>query len=263
MIAVPRVVTAQLRERYIFNFRLSPEAMDERLPASWLKPQVFNGWAVASFCVLVLNKVTLWPVPSALGISTVSCAYRCGAIDTSGATPQSTVYITDRNSDRMLIAYAAPVMLSDTIPMVKAAVAHSEGVTEISVSQLDGQRVFAADVRAAADPETLKSEVFESLEAFVAFIKGGVSSWTPSVRKGMLARVDLAKEDTTYEARVAEVDYNALESLWRDAGLTLDSVVQARGGRYRWTYRGLAVADREPASAPAPDFGWASIAHFG
>lgn len=259
---IPRVVTAQLLERFIFNFRLRPDKLDERLPATWLQPQVFNGWSVASFCVLVLDQVTLWPIPPVIDVRTTSCAYRCGAVDLSSSRPVPTVYITDRNTDRPLIANVAPLVLKDTIPVVKADVAHSEGVTEISVSHTDGQRLFSALVHAAPDPDELESEVFDSLEAFVAFIRGGVSSWTPSVEPGKLARVDLAKEDVGYEARTAEVDFSALESLWRDADLTLDSVVRASGGCYRWTYRGLAEADREVRSPPPPDPGYATADQF-
>lgn len=262
MFAVPRVVTAHLSERYIFNFRLPPQELDKRLPATWLRPQQFNGWSVASFCVLSLHHVTLWPIPPLINIATVSCAYRCGAIDTSTSAPTPTVYITDRMTDRSLIAYTAPFIFKDTIPLVKAAVAHSEGTSEISISQMDGQRVFSADVNDVQDPRSLESEVFDSLDAFVAFIKGGVSSWTPSVKQGLLARVDLAKEDTEYRACAGEVDYDSLESLWRDAGLTLDSIVKATGGEYRWTYRGLAVADKAEASTPPEQSRRASVRDF-
>ncbi|MBT2366039.1 DUF2071 domain-containing protein [Streptomyces sp. ISL-10] len=259
---VPRIVTAQLLERFIFNFRLRPDKLNERLPATWLQPQVFNGWSVASFCVLVLDQVTLWPIPPLINIRTVSCAYRCGAVDLSSSRPVPTVYITDRNADRPLIATVAPFVLKDTIPLVKADVAHSEGVTEVSVSHTDGQRLFSALVHAAPNPGELESEVFDSLEAFVSFIKGGVSSWTPSVQQGMLARVDLAKEDAGYEARTAKVDFSALESLWRDADMTLDSVVRATGGSYRWTYRGLAKADRQVRSDAPADPGFATADLF-
>ncbi|KAF0957335.1 hypothetical protein [Rhodococcus sp. T7] len=258
ILSIPRIVDARLVERFIFNFRLRPDALDERLPATWLKPQVFNGWSVASFCVLALDRITVWPIPpfaDIKNIKTISCAYRCGAVDISKPTANPTVYITDRNADNSAISYLAPMILKDTIPLVKADIAQSDGTTEISISHPDGQRLFSALVRTAPDPSALDSEVFDSLEAFVAFIKGGVSSWTPSVQEGALARVDLAKEDATYEVREADVDFNALESLWRDADLKLDSVVRATGGRYRWTYRGLARSDRLVQSSPPSDRG--------
>jgi hypothetical protein len=237
MFAIPRRVSARLVERYVFNFRLSPERLDERLPAKWLKPQVINGHAVASFCVLSLDRMTLLPIPPVVPFSTVSCAYRCGAVDASDGKSEPTVYITDRNSDRPLIADLGPILFKDTIPTVVAAIARSPGVVEISVSHLDGQRLFSADVKTAS--AELESEIFASLDEFADFIKGGVSSWTPSIHPRKLARMDLAKEDTRYEALRAEVDYNALESLWRDADLKFDSVVRATGGKYTWTYRGL------------------------
>jgi hypothetical protein len=240
MFTIPRRIRARLVERFIFNFRLRPEKLDERLPADWLKPQVINGWAVASFCVLRLDHMTLLPIPPIIPFETVSCAYRCGAIDASGVTATPTVYITDRNTDRPLVAHLGPLLLADTIPPVHATIAKSPGTVEISVSQMNGQRLFAADVDTDDPPADLESQVFASVDGFVDFIKAGSSSWTPSVKAGKLARVDLAKEDHGYSALRAEVDFNALASLWRDADMEFDSCVRAAGGgAYTWTYRGL------------------------
>ncbi len=236
---IPRVVSAQLVERFIVNFRLPPDALRERLPAEWLEPQVLNGWAVASFCVLNLERVTLWPLPPLINYKTTSCAFRCGVIDESGAQPEPSVYITDRNTDKPLIAMLGPLIFNDTIPPVHAQIAYSEGTKEVSVSQMDGQRLFSCDVHPLAKPDDFESELFGSLDDFKHFIHGGASSYTPATRVDRLARVDLAKEDVTYEGMTAEVDFNALETLWRDAGLVFDSAVRATGGRYRWTYRGL------------------------
>lgn len=240
MLAIPRRVSARLVERYIFNFRLPPEKLDERLPADWLKPQVFNGHAVASFCVLSLNRMTLWPFPPVIPFATMSCAYRCGALDVSDGSAEPTVYITDRNSDQPLIARLGPLVFADTIPTVHATIAKSPGVVEVSVSHVDGQRLFSATVDTAHPPSKLDSQLFESVDDFAHFIKGGVSSWTPSVHPDKLARVDLAKGDAGYEALNGEVDFSGLESLWRDAELEFDSVVRAAGGgKYTWTYWGL------------------------
>ena len=46
---MPRSVSAQMVERYIFNFRLAPQASAANLPVKWLEPQVINGWSVVSF----------------------------------------------------------------------------------------------------------------------------------------------------------------------------------------------------------------------
>jgi len=239
-------VTARLVERFIFNFRLRPQMLAERLPVDWLDPLVLKGWSLASFCVLDLDRVTLWPVPPIIPIRTVSCAYRCGVVDASSGVLENSVYITDRNTDRPIIARLGPLVFADTIPSVNATIARSGDEIEISISHVDGQRLFSATASVLQVPADLRSQVFDTIDDFSRFIKGGVSSYSPSVRPGLLTRVDLAKEDMTYEALDAEVDFNALESLWRDANLELDCVVRATGGRYRWTYRGTRAI--EPAS---------------
>ncbi|MGA7216706.1 MAG: hypothetical protein WBX38_00230, partial [Candidatus Sulfotelmatobacter sp.] len=99
-----RAVTANLVERFIFNFRLPPDKFAEQMPVKWLQPQIINGWSVASFCILRLDKVILWPLPGFLGMKTISCAYRCGVIDASQSPAGPSVYITDRNTNLPIIA---------------------------------------------------------------------------------------------------------------------------------------------------------------
>lgn len=245
---IPRSVNAQLVERYIFNFRLKPDALAENLPVPWIKPQVINGWSVASFCILSLDRVMLAPLPGAFGFKTISCAYRCGIIDTSGARPEPSVYILDRNTDLPLIARLGPFVFVDTIPLVRVGIDDEQDNVEIRVRYLDHQRMFSASVAHLSQPAEFSSAVFDSLEAYSSFIHYGVSSYTPSIFGDELAKVDLYKEDPVYEPLSATVDFDWLESAWRDAGLEFDCAVRATaatstGGRYKWTYRGCRSED--------------------
>lgn len=237
--AIPRAVTAQLIERYIFNFRLPPAALKERLPVAWLEPQVINGWSVASFCILNLDHVMVAPLPGRFGYKMLSCAYRCGIIDHSAGTPAPSVYILDRNTDLPLVARLATFLFLDTIPMVRINLEHSADAVDVRVRFLDKERMFGAKVTGLSSSRPLTSKVFGTLDDFATFIKGGVSSYTPSIFGDALARVDLHKEDTVYQAVEAEVDFDWLGNLWQDARLEFDSVVRATGGMYVWTYRGL------------------------
>jgi|CXWL01.1.fsa_nt_gi hypothetical protein len=230
-------IKGQLHQRYIFNFLIKPEVLVEKLPVDWLRPQIINGWSVVSFCILDIKKVTVSPIPNFFGFETTSCAYRIGAIDASGSGNQSTVYVTDRNADLALVTKFAPFLLADAIPFVKCSISHEpSGLVRIQANYADGQGLFAA----SAQPGEFKSDLFHDLEGFKAFIKGGVSSYTPSIYEGQMTRVDLHKTDTLYEPYVGEVDFSWLDGVWKDADLKLDSIVKASGGEYRWKYQGLA-----------------------
>jgi hypothetical protein len=233
---IPRSVTARLVERLIFNFRLSPEALDQILPVTWLKPQLCNGWSVVSFCILKLDRVIFWPLPGAWGFRTTSCAFRCGAVDRSVDPPVHTVYITDRQTDLPLIARFAPWLFLDTILMVRPRIEHAGENMTITVGYLDGQSMFSATAKPAT---RWQSEVFPTIDDFGFFIKGGVSSYTPSVYGDRLTRVDLQKDEPQYQSLDATVDFDRMDGAWRDAGVVLDSAVRAAGGNYKWTYRGL------------------------
>lgn len=234
--AIPRSVHANLIERFIFNFRLRPEEFSKHLPVPWLKPQVFNGWSVASFCILKLNRVMISPLPGVFGYDTISCAYRCGVIDVSNNTEVPTVYITDRNTDLPVIAKLAPWWFSDTIPMVRFDIQHLPEMVTFKLNYLDNQRLFYAE---AKPTQVWNSEVFQNIDEFATFIHAGVSSLTPSIYGDSLAAVDLIKEDPVYEPMEGTIDFSWLDGAWSDTGLEFDSAVRAHGGLYKWTYRGL------------------------
>ena len=235
----PRAVTARLIERFIFNFRLRPDEFAAHLPVPWLQPQIINGWSVASFCILKLQQVIIWPLPGWLGLKTTSCAYRCGVIDTSNGKAEPSVYITDRNTDLPIIARLAPWWFCDTIPMVRFELVDAGMLSKIQINYLDRQRLFYAEAKDSAEPGHLNSEVFDSVDSFANFIHAGISSYTPSIYGDALAKVDLVKEDPVYVPLDAVVDFSWLDGAWSDAKLTFDSAVRATGGIYKWTYRGL------------------------
>lgn len=242
-----RTVKAQMVERYIFNYRMPPEELRKRLPAPWIEPQVVNGSCAVSFCILWLDRLTLQPIPALLRFSTISCAYRIGVIDRSVEPPEPSVYVTDRWADLPLISVLGPLVLHDTIPAIKAAIGHEQdGDTHVQMSYTDGAALFSASVRPKPDGQ-MNSQVFASVDDFAAFIKAGVSSYGPSLQPGALTKVDLIKEDVSYEPLDATIEYSELtDEVWRDGGLEFDSAVRAKGARYTWAYRGLWASTDRP-----------------
>jgi hypothetical protein len=242
---INRAITAQLVERFIFNFLVSPEILAERLPAPWIQPQIFDGWSVASFCILSLDHVIMAPLPGLLGRKTISCAYRCGVIDISDGEPKPSVYVAHRNTDLPLIAKLGPVLFADTMPVVGVAVKHErDGLVEIRVRHLDGRPMFAASVSDPGDSVSFSSEIFASLDAFSSFMRLGVSSYTPSIYDDELAKVDLHKKERPFEPLDTTVDFDSLETEWRDVGLQFDCAVRTTAGKYRWTYQGRRSASQ-------------------
>jgi hypothetical protein len=235
-----RSISAHMVERYIFNFRIAPAELKKRLPAPWLEPQVFNGHSVVSFCILWLERLTVKPIPAILNYSTISCAYRIGVLDVSEPTPVPSVYVVDRWADLAWCARLGPLLLQDTIPVIKGSIAHNnDRTTRVQMSYTDGSALFEAAVRPR--DAGFGSQVFDQKEDFAAFIRNGVASYAPSLHAGKLTKVDLHKEEVDYEPLDATVDFSELnEESWKTAGLELDSAVRAKtGARYVWTYRGL------------------------
>ena len=240
---IPRSVHAHLVERFIFNFRMRPEVLKSHLPVCSLQPQVIQGWSVVSFCLLKLDHVMLSPLPAWPGLKTISCAYRCGVIDTSGAAPEPAVYILERYTDCMLISHLGPWIFLDSMPQVRSTLKLEGAARTMHVYHRDLGPVFAASVEPVMDDQKLDSQVFDSLASFTHFMQQGIASYTPAISENRLSRVDLQKKDTHYEVLNTTVLHNSLDTCWSSAGLIFDSAIRATGGVYKWTYRGLVERD--------------------
>lgn len=239
-----RSIAARMVERYIFNYRIKPDELKKRLPVPWLEPQVINGYSAVSFCILSLERLTVSPIPPIIPFSTISCAYRIGVLDLSETIPVPSVYVIDRWADLPLIAMLGPILLQDTIPVIKGAIGHDNaGGTSVQMSYTDRAALFSASVRPRMDGLG-PSSIFSTVDDFAAFIKNGVGSYGPSLEQGKLTKVDLEKEEVDYQPLDADIHFSELnEESWSDAGMEYDSAVRARtGAKYVWTYRGLWAA---------------------
>jgi hypothetical protein len=114
---------------------------------------------------------------------------------------------------------------------------HMHG-TRIGVNDGQGKRMFVARTKYGEDANDLDSKLFDSADDFVAFIKGGLSSYTPSTRQGRVSRVDLVEDSNIYTAIPAQIDYSRLDEDWEGSGLEFDSAFHATGGLYRLSYLG-------------------------
>ena len=235
-------VYGNLVDRYLFNFRTDPVALENHLPkVDWLKPRTINGYGIVSFCLLHLKGLTVWPLPSKVGLNTTSCAYRCAVTDVSGDKPEPSVYVLGRNTDLFLISYLGPSLFSGNIEKIDTSInkENSDSV-EIDAIYADGNKMFSATVNDSKCPE--KSKLFESVESFEEFIKKGASSYTPSTKNEKYSRVDLETDSNSYELVSAKINANCLDEKWEDAELVFDSAYRAGGKKYKLKHLGSVSA---------------------
>lgn len=229
-------VRANLKERFIFNFRMPPEAMAKYLPATWLAPQEINGFGVVSYCLLELHNITIAPLAPTVGLNSISCAPRFAVIDTSGAKPKPAVFVTERQTNSAFGSWFTTLGFSAPHPYVEAVIEHEENNTNLRVNNPQEAPLFSAQVQRTSQPN---SQLFCSTEDFVAFIAQGVSSYGASIRGNRLTKLDLHKQDGHYEPlEVTRISGPVVEE-WNAAGAEFDSAFRTSGGLYEWTYLGL------------------------
>jgi len=228
-------VYGHLVDRYLFNFRVDALTLHHRLPVKWLKPRLVNGYGVVSFCLLRLKGVTLWPLPTSMGIDSTSCAYRCAVTDASGKQPEPSVYILGRSTNIPIVSRLGTMLFSGDMRLIRTSIKHRFDHVDVQASEVNGRKLFTAEIKPTGN---LSSKLFDSIDAFVSFIKGGLSSYTPSTRAGHLSRVDLVEDSNSYRQVDANVDYSRLDEDWKSSGLEFDSAFHAIGGFYRLKYLG-------------------------
>src|SRR5882757_8886468 len=92
-------VRASLAERFIFNFRLPMQMLASYLPISWLTPQEVRGYGVASFCILDLRGITVAPLTTQIGLTSISCAPRYAVLDLSLEQETPAVFVSERQTN--------------------------------------------------------------------------------------------------------------------------------------------------------------------
>src|ERR1700721_4067768 len=116
------VMRASLAERFIFNFRLPSKAFARYLPVSWLAPQEVGGYGVASFCILDLRGITVAPLTTQIGLTSISCAPRYAVLDVSREQAAPAVFVTERQTNSAFGAWFTSLGFSAPHPQVKAAI---------------------------------------------------------------------------------------------------------------------------------------------
>ena len=234
-------IQGNLVDRYLFNFRVDSDALEKHLPKiSWIKPRNVNGYGVVSFCLLKLKGLTIWPLPTSLGLTTTSCAYRCAVIDESGKKPEPSVYVLGRNTDLPIISSLGPVLLSGNIRKINTSINQNHENVKINAEYSDGKTMFSATVDSSKPQQS--SRLFASAESFESFIKDGASSYTPSTCDEKYSRIDLETDSNIYQQVNAKINVNCLDEQWDDAKLVFDSAYRAGGKLYKLRHVGSVIA---------------------
>ena len=223
-----RAAQADVRVRYVVNFRIDPDLARAMLPVPWLDPQIVRGHAVLSFCPYVLDAVRLSPLPRSLGVRAICSAYRLAVVDRSGSTPVAAAWVPARETNDRFVARLAPGSLRAGFERLVASVTDDPDGTRISFTRLDHRPYFHARFNPADQPG---GELFVDVAAFEGFFKAAATSWAPSTTEGSWVRLDLDAGETNY-APLAITDLDA-PGLPGDA--VFDSAFVGRGGSYCWS----------------------------
>ena len=224
-------VYGNVLDRYLFNFRVDLDKLENHMPSlKWLEPRNVNGYGVVSFCLVHFQGLTVCPLPTSLGINTVTCAYRYSVVDISNVEHIPSVFLLGRNTDSSFVNYFGPQILSSKVGKITSSLKKTKkGDLEINIGFPNGSLMFSATVLQAKYSKKEKSRLFESENDFEAFMENGKSSYTPASEKGKYSRLDLETKPYRYEEVNAKIHVNSLENKWNDVNFEFDSAYRALG----------------------------------
>lgn len=216
-------IEADLVQRFVFNFRVDPDWLRETLGCDWLEPQILDGAAVGSFCLLELTGISFGIVPSALGLSSTNCSYRYGVVDK--ATGEPAVFVEERCTDSKLGSWLTSLGFPGFHPLVSANVVSVGADWNLTVAG-------ATQIEAVVNPNApSKSKLFPGTDAFADFIANGKRSYCPAKDAHLLNVVDLHKSESVFQPVGCE--------RWRSERFDFadfDSAYRTTGGRYEWRF---------------------------
>ena len=235
-------VCGNVLDRYLFNFRINLDKLENYMPTlKWLEPRNVNGYGVVSFCLVNFKGLTVWPLPKALGINTVTCAYRYSVMDISKPEAIPSVYLLGRNTDSSFVNHFGPQILSSKIGKITSSIKKDKkGNLNIDIGFSDEKMMFSATVLQTKYSNKQNSLLFESEDDFEKFMENGKSSYTPAISGGKYSRLDLETKPYRYEQVNVRINKNSLEEEWSDADLVFDSAYRALGKKqYKINNMGL------------------------
>lgn len=240
-----RCVRARIVERWVFNFRLSPESAEALLPVPWLSPVLVDGSAVFSFCPYLIADVRIGHGPRLVRAHARPMFFSAGRLSVTDArdfSARTVAWVPGRESGRTLaVAIAsrllgAPfrrvsVSISAAAPPVADTTADDEAARRLEVGEPDGGLRFGATIGSVeALSDTRSDSLFASATDFERFFACS-SSWAPSSRPGALKRLDL----DAFGTRWGRVGATSITGSEVPQGAVFDSAFVGVGGEYRWT----------------------------
>ncbi len=113
---------------------MPPPVLRTLLPVEWLIPAEVNGWAIASFCMLHLRKITVAPLPTFVGMTSISSAPRYAVVDSTTHPPKPAVFVTERHTNSSFGAWFTSLGFSADIATSNSSFSRDGASTRLSVS---------------------------------------------------------------------------------------------------------------------------------
>ena len=227
-------VRGVIDRRMLVSYRIDPDHLKPLLPRGF-HPQLVDGWAVGSVCMIRLKHIRPRRFPSVVGISSENAAHRFAVQWRDGDVIRDGVFILRRDTSSRWNAWLGGRVFPGTLHHARFRAMESDGEFRLRMDSDDGGVRIEFECRHS--PDWPPGSIFRSLAEASSFFERGAVGCSRIEGSDAIEAAELRSFNWNVEPLVVEV---ARSSVFDDrryfpvGSIELDSAVLMRGIEHEW-----------------------------
>jgi len=233
-----QAIRGVIDRRMLVSYRIDPECLRPLLPAPF-RPQVVDGRAVGTVCMIRLKQIRPRHIPAGLGFASENAAHRLAVEWDDAGETRSGVFIVRRHTSSRWNAWLAGRFFPGAMRRARFDVAEADGCFSLRMESDD------ADVRLEFDCRRSSAwpagSVFPSLEDASRFFERGAVGYSCAAGSGAIEGAALRSfswDVEPLEVNVARSSFFDDRRLFPAGAIELDSAIFMRGIEHEWVPAG-------------------------
>lgn len=224
-----------IKRRVLLNYRVDPEVVQRQLPANF-RPKLHRGKAIAGICLIRLEQVRPFKLPSFLGIQSENAAHRIAVEWDTPEGVQEGVFVPRRDTDSFLNSLAGGRVFPGVHHHSAFKVSDQSGRIQMKVeNKAESAALVNIDVTEA--DRLPEDSIFSSLVETSQFFENGCIGYSSRLNSdkldGLLLKVPNWKVSPLHVDRV-ESSYFDDEEIFLAESIEFDHALLMRDIDHEW-----------------------------
>ena len=227
-------VRGVIDRRMLVSYRIDPERLEPFLPAPF-RPQLVDGWAVGSVCMIRLKGIRPRHFPAAVGITSENAAHRFAVRWNDAEGPREGVFIVRRDTSSRWNSWLGGRLFPGALNHARFDVAESDERFRLQMQSDDGEVRLGFECRRSGDWPA--GSLFRSLAETSHFLERGAVGYSRVAGSQVIEAAELRSFNWDVEALAVEEARSSFfddRRLFPAGSIELDSAILMRGIEHEW-----------------------------